>query len=65
MHLLWILLLVAALAFLLAETVSRERKGPRLLPAPRHPLEALRDRYARGEIGREEYERIRKDLSGN
>ena len=28
------------------------------------PLEILRERYARGEIGREDYERMRADLRG-
>ncbi len=31
-------------------------------PAPRGALEILKDRYARVEIGREEYERMRQDL---
>jgi putative membrane protein len=33
-------------------------------PPPRNetPLEILRARYARGEIGKEEYERMRRDL---
>jgi putative membrane protein len=30
--------------------------------APETPLELLKARYARGEIGREEFERMRKEL---
>lgn len=30
----------------------------------RSPSDILRERYARGEIGREEYERMRRDLGG-
>ncbi len=65
MHLFWILLLVTALALLLAATVNRERRAPRLLPVQRYPLEIIRERYARGEIGQAEYEHMRKDLCGS
>ncbi|HJQ29478.1 MAG TPA: DUF6019 family protein [Rubrobacter sp.] len=30
---------------------------------PRTPREILDERYARGEIGRDEYERVRRDLA--
>lgn len=31
-------------------------------PAGRRPLDIVKGRYARGEIGREEFERIKRDL---
>ena len=37
---------------------------PPAAPRPDDPLEILRQRYARGEIDDEEYERRRKTLSG-
>jgi putative membrane protein len=32
------------------------------LPAPRKPLDILKERYARGDIDRETYDRMRRDL---
>ncbi|MBK9130042.1 MAG: SHOCT domain-containing protein [Gammaproteobacteria bacterium] len=33
-------------------------------PREKTPLEILRERYARGEIGRDEYEQKKRDLQG-
>ena len=55
-------LIVAAIVVL-----ARGLAGGAPPPAPevrdKTPLDILRERYARGEISREEFERIKKDLS--
>lgn len=59
---LWMLffvLLVAVLAWLL---IRRRHGCPWLLPPEDAPLEIARKRFARGEISREEFQQIRKDL---
>lgn len=38
--------------------------GPGPGPGPTRAIDILRERYARGEISREEYERMRRDLGG-
>lgn len=59
MLLLW-LLPVALLVWLFTKAVS----SPAGNEAPRSPREILDTRYARGEIGREEYLARRSDLDG-
>ena len=59
----FIVLLAVAIRWL----VRGERSGGSAVPPPPRPddpLEILRQRYARGEIEEEEYERRRKTLSG-
>jgi putative membrane protein len=56
MALFWVLVILALVA--LAKWLSASRDGP---PA-RRPLDILQERYARGEITREEYEQTRRDL---
>lgn len=55
----WVLLIVGAVVLVkwLAEQSSGGMQG-----RDRTPLEILRERYARGEIDRDEYEQKRKDL---
>jgi putative membrane protein len=62
----WILIIVLlALAIRWAVRSGREQGSPPAPgPRPDDPLEILRQRYARGEIDEEEYERRRKTLSG-
>jgi putative membrane protein len=66
----WIAIVVAiVLLFAMAirwAVRSGHDHGPTPPPGPRpdDPLEILRQRYARGEIDEEEYERRRKTLSG-
>ena len=55
----WIVL-VAAIVYLLLKGITQQK--------PHHAkedsaLEILKKRYARGEISKEEYERIKKDIS--
>lgn len=42
--------------------ISLNATRPSSAPTSRAPLELLRERYARGEISREEYETMRRDL---
>ncbi len=57
---LWMVLFWAILIGAIAWTVSRlARAGD----ADRNPLEIAKERYARGEISGEEFERIRRGLS--
>jgi uncharacterized membrane protein len=44
--------------------VAHRMYGARHKPAPQEPLEVLKLRYARGEIGREEYEERRRIIAG-
>ena len=37
---------------------------PQIGPSPRRPLEFAQERYARGDISREEFAQIKKDLEG-
>lgn len=56
----WIVLLVGLIYFILRAVGNRHsfQEGPHR----ENPLEILKKRYARGEINREEYERMKKDL---
>lgn len=59
MWLFWlaVLLVIGAVIYLAA----RSTRNPK--PSHDSPEEILKKRYARGEIDREEYERMRRDLS--
>jgi putative membrane protein len=59
------IVLLFAIAIRWAVRGGRDQ-GPPQPPGPRpdDPIEILRQRYARGEIDEEEYERRRKTLSG-
>jgi putative membrane protein len=61
------LLVFGGVVLLAIWAVTRLTGGDRSQPgtaanSPEDPLVVLQRRYARGEIGREEYERIRSDL---
>ena len=58
-----VFLILVLLAALSAFTPSREYV-PAYLPSPSASLETLNARYARGEISREEYTRMRADIEG-
>lgn len=63
MILLWLLVLggLGAVVWLVASAVGR---GPSNRPTdPELPLEILKRRYARGEIDREEFERIKDEIT--
>ncbi|MGB5233618.1 MAG: SHOCT domain-containing protein [Candidatus Macondimonas sp.] len=57
-----ILGIVALLRWLMRESQDRRMQDGRSLPRDKTPLEIVQERYARGEIDREEYEQKRRDL---
>ena len=62
MLLFWGLVLVGVVALVRGLGPGADRHAP---PPPNHgALDLLAQRYARGEIDREEYEQKRRDLSG-
>ena len=54
--------IVGAIAYALGWRPHLNQKAP--AQTSQTPLEILKARYARGEISREEYEEIRRDLEG-
>lgn len=57
------IVLVLVLAYALGWLPNRSGSGNDRSPNRSDPKEILRQRYARGEIDREEFERMRDDLS--
>jgi len=61
--LLWLILIVAVIAYVMGwRPADLDIGGPRRAGKEKGPLEILNERYARGEITKEEYERMRADL---
>jgi putative membrane protein len=60
--LIFTLVVIGAIAYALGWRPQINRSGP--MPTSQTPLEILKARYARGEINREEYEKMRRDLEG-
>ena len=56
------LLLIGGIAYALGWRPQFNQSGP--AQTEQTPLELLKERYARGEISREEYEQTRRDLEG-
>jgi putative membrane protein len=56
------ILLIALFAYLLGWRPGNVQL-PGNMPNRPEPLDVLKQRYARGEISREEYEQIRRDLA--
>ena len=56
------LVLIGAVAYALGWRPQFNQSGP--AQTGQTPLELLKERYARGEIGREEYDQMRRDLEG-
>lgn len=62
MHVLWWVVIVVAIVALVRSVAGRGR-GARW-PGPDRALEILRERYARGEIDKAEFEQRKRDLGG-
>ena len=61
--LIWVILIVAVVAYLMGwRPQNLEFAGPREQRSEKAPLEILKERYARGDISKEEFERMRADL---
>jgi putative membrane protein len=59
----WVVIFWAAVIALIAWGITRLAKGGGSAPAEkRSPLDIAKERYARGEITKEEFEQIKKDL---
>lgn len=56
------LLLIGGIAYALGWRPQSNQTGP--AQTGQTPLELLKARYARGEISREEYEQVRRELEG-
>ena len=56
------LLLIGLVAFALGWRPQFNQSG--LAPTSQPPVDVLKARYARGEVTREEYEQVRRDLEG-
>lgn len=56
------LLLIGAIAYALGWRPQSNQTGP--AQTGQTPLELLKARYARGEISREQYDQMRRDLEG-
>ena len=56
------LLVIGAIAYALGWRPQFNQNGP--AQSKQTPLELLKERYARGEISREEYEQVRRELEG-
>jgi len=61
MLLFWVLV-AAGIVAVIRWALRLSDEGDRRPPRERTPLEIARERYARGEIGREEYEQLKRDL---
>ena len=58
----WMILFWGGLAALIIWGISRLTRQGKQGKTP-HPLDVAKERYARGEISREEFEQLKKDLS--
>ncbi len=58
MWLFWLVVIIVIIWTVKAGLSSPSKKG-------KSALELLDERYARGDIGRDEYEQIRRDISGD
>jgi putative membrane protein len=65
MILFWVLVIAGAIAIVRWLTAGTSRREQNMsVPVHRTPVDILRERYARGEIDREEYMQRLEDLNG-
>ena len=62
MGLFWLVILVVVVVLVLV--LARGPLGGAGSGETRRPLDILKERYARGEIGHDEFERMKRDLEG-
>jgi len=55
-------LIIGLVVWIISRITRREDSG-RETPERRNPLDIVKERYARGDISKEEFDRIKKDLS--
>ncbi len=58
----WVLI-IAGIVLVVRWLVDQRRPGSASGPGAESPLDILKKRYARGEIGKEEYDRMKQDLA--
>ncbi len=58
----WVLI-IAGIVLVVRWLVDQWRPGSASGPGPESALDILKKRYARGEIGKEEYDRMKQDLA--
>ena len=63
MWILWIVL-IGVVIWAVVQAVGSGQRQPPPQPPQKTPLQILEERYARGEISREEFERMKADLGG-
>jgi putative membrane protein len=59
------LLVFGGIGFLVYAAVARARRSLPTSRLPEDPIALLRLRYARGDLTRKEFQRMREDLEGN
>jgi putative membrane protein len=59
----WILMIVG-LVFLIRWLIQTTKGGKDVIPGSSNALEILRERYARGEVNKGEFEQMKKDILG-
>jgi putative membrane protein len=64
LNLLFVLLIIIGVVFLIWWLVKQFSGGPAWHGPSSRALDTLKERYAKGEISKEEYDRIKKDLGG-